>query len=252
MAGRPLRRARLEALRAKQSGDGGGDGATGVPVREDATGEGTRGANVRLSGIGLGFKPHPPVRSDEGGGVDGRKGGRADAKEARGSNRDGLRAGGNGQRGKRAGSKVKSVSSAGESEGSSVALLEAGYRAAFEEAIAGNPETRLRDGDAILASNDQFKKLLGQALKFAEYIMDLQVDPTDRNFARVLSIKQSVATAIMSVQARIHASGLRPQEDDGTAELLRQLKAGEPQKSSSYVAASVEDAHTPTLESLLA
>ncbi len=66
------------------------------------------------------------------------------------------------------------------------------------------------------------------SLKFAEEIMDMPLPDVDnKNFGKVLSIKQAVASSLLTVTARINGGTLRPTGDDGLADLLAQLN-GEP------------------------
>lgn len=66
------------------------------------------------------------------------------------------------------------------------------------------------------------------SLKFAEEIMGMPLPDVDnKNFGKVLSIKQAVASSLLTVTARINGGTLRPTGDDGLADLLAQLN-GEP------------------------
>lgn len=66
------------------------------------------------------------------------------------------------------------------------------------------------------------------SLAFAEQMLKLPLPhTTDKNFARVLATKQSIAATILSVTARVSASSLRSVEDDGLGELLAKLEAGD-------------------------
>ncbi|MCH9837065.1 hypothetical protein K0U83_15475 [bacterium] len=59
--------------------------------------------------------------------------------------------------------------------------------------------------------------------------MALVLDPADKNFAKVLATKQAVASSILTATARVRAGDLRPKNEDGLSDFLRQLKDGEPE-----------------------
>lgn len=115
----------------------------------------------------------------------------------------------------------------GNDQGSGLAVLAAGYRSAFESTAAGDPGPGLRDGSAVLAEQ-KFQRLLGLSFDFAEEVMALVLDPADKNFAKVLATKQAVASSILTATARVRAGDLRPKNEDGLSDFLRQLKDGEP------------------------
>ena len=57
-------------------------------------------------------------------------------------------------------------------------------------------------------------------MAFARQVMDMELDPESRNFAKVLGVKQQIASSILTATARIRDGLLRPSNDDGIAELL--------------------------------
>lgn len=61
------------------------------------------------------------------------------------------------------------------------------------------------------------------SMDFAEYIMRLEVDVNHKQFARVLAIKQSVSSSILTATARVRAGLLRPTNDDGLAAVLAEI-----------------------------
>ena len=58
--------------------------------------------------------------------------------------------------------------------------------------------------------------------------MGLDLEPDHKNFAKVLSVKQSIASSLLTVTARVNGGTLRRANDDGLAALLAKLN-GEPQ-----------------------
>ena len=66
------------------------------------------------------------------------------------------------------------------------------------------------------------------SLEFAQQVMDMPLPDIDhRNFGKVLSTKQAVASSLLTVTARINSGTLRPVNDDGLGDLLAKLN-GEP------------------------
>ena len=59
---------------------------------------------------------------------------------------------------------------------------------------------------------------------YARQIMEIELDPDHKHFARMLSAKQSVASSMMTASVRIDASGLRKQTNDRLGELLDLVK----------------------------
>lgn len=70
-------------------------------------------------------------------------------------------------------------------------------------------------------------RLLGMSLAFAEEVMGMQLSPDHKHFARVLSIKQSIAASMLTVTARVNSGSLRPSSDDGLADMLRRVNLAE-------------------------
>lgn len=61
------------------------------------------------------------------------------------------------------------------------------------------------------------------SLAFAEEVMGLELNPDHKNFAKVLSVKQSIASSLLTVTARVNGGTLRRTNDDGLAALLARL-----------------------------
>lgn len=59
-----------------------------------------------------------------------------------------------------------------------------------------------------------FQELLGLSLQSALEVMKLTLDPDDKNFAKLLSTKQSIMSSVFSTTARIDAALMRRQETD--------------------------------------
>lgn len=59
-----------------------------------------------------------------------------------------------------------------------------------------------------------FQELLGLSLSSALEVMKLTLDPDDKNFAKLLSTKQSIMSSVFSTTARIDAALMRRQETD--------------------------------------
>lgn len=54
--------------------------------------------------------------------------------------------------------------------------------------------------------------------------MALPLNPNDKNFPKILAIKQAVSSSILTATARVRAGDLRPTNDDGLSALLDQVK----------------------------
>lgn len=65
--------------------------------------------------------------------------------------------------------------------------------------------------------------MAGMSLAFFRQVMALPLNPKDRNFGKVLGVKQQAAQAVMTIMARVDAGRLRDTPDDGLADLLAQL-----------------------------
>jgi hypothetical protein len=67
------------------------------------------------------------------------------------------------------------------------------------------------------------------SLGFAREIMEMDLDPENKHFAKILSAKQAITQSMLTATARIRAGLLKPSEDDGMDEVLAALKktAGE-------------------------
>lgn len=72
--------------------------------------------------------------------------------------------------------------------------------------------------------SEQFERLLGLSFDFAEQVMAMELDPDERNFGKLLSVKQSIAASLLTATTRIRAGDLRPAGKDAVADILRRLK----------------------------
>lgn len=81
------------------------------------------------------------------------------------------------------------------------------------------------------ATNKAFEELRVLSLSFAREVMALPLRPDDRNFAKVLQVKQQIAQSVFTVTARIRPADLRETEEDGVGNLLREVKAAELDKT---------------------
>ena len=79
------------------------------------------------------------------------------------------------------------------------------------------------------------------SMAFAREVMALELDPEHKHFAKVLSIKQAVASSILVATARVNSGSLRPSGDDGLADILARVKRGVPPGEISGLESSVED-----------
>lgn len=67
-------------------------------------------------------------------------------------------------------------------------------------------------------------------MKFVEDVMDMPMPKTDdKNFGKVLQIKQQVSQSLLTVTTRVQAGLLRPTEDDGMAEVFAAMRAAKEQ-----------------------
>lgn len=112
----------------------------------------------------------------------------------------------------------------------------------FRAAAADNTPPAKSDADfvAILGgvtagqlddeSQAQFTSLRKLAFAFAQEVMELPLEPSDKNFSRILATKQAIATAMLTATVRVRPGDLRDKDDDGVGLLLARLKeaSGEP------------------------
>lgn len=54
----------------------------------------------------------------------------------------------------------------------------------------------------------------------------MPLDPDSKNFAKILGIKQSIASSMLTATARVRDQLLRPGADDGFAKVLAAIRAG--------------------------
>ncbi len=75
--------------------------------------------------------------------------------------------------------------------------------------------------------NNVFEELRKEAMRFALEIMRMPLDPDERSFSKLISVKQQITTAVLTATTRVRPGDLREREDDGVARLLAALKSGE-------------------------
>lgn len=73
-------------------------------------------------------------------------------------------------------------------------------------------------------TSNVFTNLRAKALAFAERIMDMELDPENRHFAKILSSQQAITTAILTATVRVRPGDLRDKDDDGIGALLAAVK----------------------------
>ncbi len=61
----------------------------------------------------------------------------------------------------------------------------------------------------------------------AREILEITLDPDERNFGKLLSIQASAMSSILTATTRVRAGDLRGKDKDGLDDLLARLKAGE-------------------------
>jgi hypothetical protein len=67
---------------------------------------------------------------------------------------------------------------------------------------------------------EAFKKLLGLSLKQSIAIMEMQLDPEDKNFAKLMSTQQSIMSSVFSTTARIDDALLQRAKTDEMDQVL--------------------------------
>lgn len=72
--------------------------------------------------------------------------------------------------------------------------------------------------------NEVFQELRAEAMKFALWVMKLEIDPDERSFNKLLGVKQQITTAVLTATTRVRPGDLRERDDDGLGALLEKLK----------------------------
>lgn len=85
----------------------------------------------------------------------------------------------------------------------------------------------IRADELDVESQAQFDALRRLAFAFAQEVMELPLNPGDKNFAKILSVKQAIATALLTATVRVRPGDLRDKDDDGVANLLDEVRAAE-------------------------
>jgi len=58
--------------------------------------------------------------------------------------------------------------------------------------------------------------------------MAIRANPSDVNFAKIMTLKKEVMASVLSAGVRVNDAALRRKDTDKVAELLRQVKAKKP------------------------
>lgn len=61
-------------------------------------------------------------------------------------------------------------------------------------------------------------------MAFAREVMEMKLDPDHKNFPKVLSTKQAIASSILTATARVRDGLLRPTGDDGLGSILDRVR----------------------------
>lgn len=75
--------------------------------------------------------------------------------------------------------------------------------------------------------NRLFESLRVQSLLFAQQVMEMQLDPDDRNFPKILAVKQQIAASVLTATVRTRPGDLREREDDGIGALLAEVRSAD-------------------------
>ena len=221
MAGRPLRRARLTAIEAARSLSGDSSGDPGLPGKPEAKGGSDASPGVRVEGQ----RESAPLRNDDDGLPP--RSQRQDHNGSMHGDSGGLRSGLNGNGGNNPKRKVEGPTPIGEVVGAMLPILEARYRTEAEETIARASEIGVRGGAGILNKVDAFSDLLSLSIERVTQIMALKPNPTDKDFAKIMSTQQSIAASVFSTAARIDETQLRRQNADKLDEILEIVRQEE-------------------------
>jgi hypothetical protein len=62
------------------------------------------------------------------------------------------------------------------------------------------------------------------AMDHAKAVMAMELNPEHKNFARLMSAKQSVLASVFTATARVREGLLRPSSDDGLDDILARIK----------------------------
>lgn len=80
-------------------------------------------------------------------------------------------------------------------------------------------------------TNRVFQELREEAMKFALELMRMPLDPDERSFSKMLSVKQAITQAVLTATARVRPGDLRDRDDDGVGALLDAVKReGQPER----------------------
>jgi len=74
------------------------------------------------------------------------------------------------------------------------------------------------------AASAEFDNLRALAFQFAREIMELPLRADDKNFAKILGVKQGIAQALLTAAVRVRPSDLQDRDEDGVSELLEEVR----------------------------
>lgn len=102
-----------------------------------------------------------------------------------------------------------------------------GPQAASAPMVAAAPVPTIPKGDDVLAMAppEKLAALVEKALKAADVILSLQLDPHSPDFIKLVSLQQSTLASVLATQARTDPGRLRGQQGDKIGELLAKIRA---------------------------
>ena len=100
-----------------------------------------------------------------------------------------------------------------------------GYRTEAGDAVAGNPENGLRNGDGLLA--DELEECNKLALERTKELLEIVLDPDNENYAANLRAINSAIGNIFTMSARTNDTAFRRHALDKLPEILKLIKEEE-------------------------
>lgn len=217
MAGRFMGRKGRKELGNGQDSGGGSHVHTELSIQQDKQ-KGRSGGYPDIRGLQEAV--YSSMRSTDGGSPGGSIGAHSDPAQL--NNGRGLPSGGNGDGRHSDGSPKISISGIEIVECSQLPDVPDGHRKSFEEAISGTTEARVRSGDDVLSERptELFERVFIKALETTEATLDLPTPhPFDENYPKILSLKQTAATAVINSGLKADENRLRRKETDVLAKL---------------------------------
>ena len=78
-----------------------------------------------------------------------------------------------------------------------------------------------------MSNPEAFQQLITLSLAHAVTVMQIELDPDDKNFPKLLSAKSAVMSAVLSASTKVGDSTLRKQSTDKIGALLEEVKRAE-------------------------